>query len=296
MASQALQDLIAAKRANPYSADKTLAELRAEADSRAATPLPDATAHVVADASGVPGEWVDAPGVATDRVFLFLHGGGYYRGSSAASRVTSARIAAACKARVFSVDYRLAPEHPFPAAVDDAHSAYRWLPDRGIAAGRIAVGGISAGGGLTLALLLKLKQIGAPLPAAAIPMSAWTDLTQSGDTMVSKAEIDPSIGKADLDRMAGYYLAGADPRTPLASPLYGALDGLPPLLIQVGTAETLLDDSRRFAERARAAGVDVTYEAWEDMIHGWHGNSDVLPEALDAIAAIGAFFQRKVAA
>ena len=296
MASQALQDLIAAKRANPYSADKTLAELRAEADSRAATPLPDGTAHVVADASGVPGEWVDAPGVATDRVFLFLHGSGYYRGSSAASRVTLARIAAACKARVFSVDYRLAPEHPFPAAVDDAHSAYRWLPDRGIAAGRIAVGGISAGGGLTLALLLKLKQIGAPLPAAAIPMSAWTDLTQSGDTMVSKAEIDPSIGKADLDRMAGYYLAGADPRTPLASPLYGALDGLPPLLIQVGTAETLLDDSRRFAERARAAGVDVTYEAWEDMIHGWRGNSDVLPEALDAIAAIGAFFQRKVAA
>jgi acetyl esterase/lipase len=197
---------------------------------------------------------------------------------------------------VFSVDYRLAPEHPFPAAVDDAHTAYRWLLDQGIAANRIAVGGISAGGGLTLALLLKLKQDGAPLPAAAIPMSAWTDLTQSGDTMVSKAAIDPSISKAYLDRMAGYYLAGVDPKTPLASPLYGALEGLPPLLIQVGTAETLLDDSRRFAERARAASVDVTYEAWDDMIHGWHGNSDVLPEALDAIVAIGAFFKRKIAA
>ena len=296
MASQALQDLIAAKRANPYSAGKILAELRAEADARAQTPLPGGTAHGAADANGVPGEWVDAPGVATDRVFLFLHGGGYYRGSSASSRVTSARIAAACKARVFSVDYRLAPEHPFPAAVDDAHTAYRWLLDQGIAANRIAVGGISAGGGLTLALLLKLKQIGAPLPAAAIPLSAWTDLTQSGDTMVSKAAIDPSISKAYLDRMAGYYLAGVDPKTPLASPLYGALEGLPPLLIQVGKAETLLDDSRRFAERARAASVDITYEAWDDMIHGWHGNSDVLPEALDAIAAIGAFFKRKIAA
>ena len=296
MASQALQDLIAAKRANPYSAGKILAELRAEADARAQMPLPGGTAHAAADANGVPGEWVDAPGVATDRVFLFLHGGGYYRGSSASSRVTSARIAAACKARVFSVDYRLAPEHPFPAAVDDAHTAYRWLLDQGIAANRIAVGGISAGGGLTLALLLKLKQIGAPLPAAAIPLSAWTDLTQSGDTMVSKAAIDPSISKAYLDRMAGYYLAGVDPKTPLASPLYGELEGLPPLLIQVGTAETLLDDSRRFAERARAASVDITYEAWDDMIHGWHGNSDVLPEALDAIAAIGAFFKRKIAA
>jgi acetyl esterase/lipase len=295
MASQALQALIAAKRANPYSAQKTIAELRAESQARAATPLPDGTMHAAADADGVPGEWVAAPGVALDAVFLFLHGGGYYRGSAASSRATSARIAAACGARVFSIDYRLAPEHPFPAAVEDAHTAYRWLLDQGIAANRIAVGGISAGGGLTLALLLKLKQDGAPLPAAAVPMSAWTDLAQSGETMVSKAEIDPAISKPYLDRMAGHYLAGADPRTPLASPLHGALDGLPPLLIQVGTAETLLDDSRRFAERARAAGVDVTYEPWEDMIHGWHGNGDVLPEANEAIAAIGAFFKQKIA-
>jgi acetyl esterase/lipase len=295
MASQALQDLIAAKRANPYRADKPLAELRAEADARAASPLPDGTTHTVADADGVPGEWIDAPGETRDRVFLFLHGGGYYRGSAASSRVASAHIAAACEARVFSLNYRLAPEHPFPAALDDAHTAYRWLLDQGIAANRIAIGGISAGGGLTLALLLKLKQSGTPLPAAAIPMSAWTDLTQSGETMTTKADIDPAISKAYLDRMAGHYLAGADARTPLASPLYGALEGLPPLLIQVGTAETLLDDSRRFAERARDAGIDVTYEAWEDMIHGWHGNADVLPEARDAIAAIGTFFKQKVA-
>ncbi len=296
MASQELQTLIAAKRANPYSADKTLAELRAEADARAATPLPDGTTHVQADAAGVPGEWVDAPGSAHDRVFLFLHGGGYYRGSAASLRSTSARIAATCGARVFAVDYRLAPEHPFPAAVEDADTAYRWLLDQGIAANRIAIGGISAGGGLTLALLLKLKQDGAPLPAAAAPMSAWTDLTQSGGTMVSKADVDPAISKDYLDRMAGYYLAGADPKSPLASPLYGELDGLPPLLIHVGTAETLLDDSRRFAEAASAAGIDVTYEAWDDMIHGWHGNGDVLPEANQAIAAIGAFFKQKVAA
>ena len=296
MASQALQELIAAKHANPYSAQKTIAELRAESEARAATPLPDGTTHGAADAAGVPGEWVEAPGAARDRVFLFLHGGGYYRGSAASSRATAARIAAACGARVFSIDYRLAPEHPFPAAVEDAHTAYHWLLDQGIGANRIAVGGISAGGGLTLALLLKLKQAGAPLPAAAIPISAWTDLTQSGESFVSKADIDPAISKDYLDRMAGYYLAGVDPRTPLASPLCGALDGLPPLLIQVGTAETLLDDSRRFADRARSAGVDVTYEAWDDMIHGWHGNGDVLPEANEAIAAIGAFFKRKVAA
>jgi len=296
MASEALQTLIAAKRANPYTPRMTLAELRADADSRAAAPLPAGTTHRAVDADGVPGEWVDAPDAALDRVFLFLHGGGYYRGLAASSRATAARIAAACGARVFSIDYRLAPEHPFPAAVEDAHAAYRWLLDQGIAASRIAVGGISAGGGLTLALLLTLKEAGAPLPAAAVPMSAWTDLTQSGATMASKADIDPAISKAYLDRMAGYYLAGADPRSPLASPLHGALDGLPPLLIQVGTAETLLDDSRRFAERASAAGVDVTYEAWDDMIHGWHGNGDVLPEANEAIAAIGAFFKQRIPA
>lgn len=296
MASAELQKVIAARRANGYAPEKTIEQLRADSETRGAVPLPDGTTHEQLRANGVPGEWVDTPGAASDQVFLFLHGGGYYRGSAAASRATSARFSAACGARVFSLDYRLAPENPFPAAVDDALSAYRWLLDQGIDAGKMGVGGISAGGGLTLALLLKLKEAGLPQPAMAAPMSAWTDLTQSGDTFVSRADADPVISKLYLDRMAGLYLNGIDPRTPLASPLYGDLSGLPPLLIHVGDAETLLDDSRLFAEKAKEAGVDVTYEAWDEMIHGWHGFGDMLPEARQAIEDIGRFFRQKVAA
>jgi acetyl esterase/lipase len=296
MASAELQKVIAARRANAYTPEKTIEQLREESEARGAVPLPDGTRHEALTVNGVPGEWVDAPGVATDQVFLFLHGGGYYRGSAASTRATAARISAACGARVFSIDYRLAPEHPFPAAVDDALATYRWLLDQGFAAANMAVGGISAGGGLTLALLLKLKEVGLPLPAAAAPMSAWTDLTQGGDTFVTKADVDPSISKLYLDRMADLYLNGVDPKTPLASPLFGDLTGLPPLLVHVGTAETLLDDSRLLAERAAEAGVDVTYRAWEDMIHGWHGFGDVLPEAREAIEEIGAFFRQKVSA
>ena len=221
MASAELQKVIAARRANGYAPEKTLEELRADSEVRSSVPLLDGTTHEQLSANGVPGEWVDAPGAGADRVFLFFHGGGYYRGSAAASRATSARFSAACGARVFSIDYRLAPENPFPAAVDDALSAYRWLLDQGIDAAKIGVGGISAGGGLTLSLLLKLKEAGLPQPAMAAPMSAWTDLTQSSETFVSRAAADPVISKAYLDRMAGLYLDGADPKTPLASPLYG---------------------------------------------------------------------------
>ncbi|MEX2617475.1 MAG: alpha/beta hydrolase [Alphaproteobacteria bacterium] len=296
MASAELQKVIAARRANAYTPDSTIEQLRAETEARGGAPLIDGATHQPASANGVPGEWVDAANAAKDRVFLFLHGGGYYRGSAASSRTTSARISAACGARVYAIDYRLAPEHAFPAAVDDALTAYRWLLDQGIDAGKIAVGGISAGGGLTLALLLRLKETGLPQPAAAFPMSAWTDLTQSGETFVTRADVDPAISKPYLDRMAGLYLAGADPKTPQASPLFGDLTGLPPILVHVGTAETLLDDSRLFAERARAAGVDITYEAWEDMIHGWHAFGDVLPEAREAILGIGEFYRGQVPA
>ena len=154
---------------------------------------------------------------------------------------------------------------------------------------QIVVGGVSAGGGLTMALLLKLKDEGDPLPAAAVPMSAWTDLTQSGDSMQSKSDEDVVISKAYLDRMAGYYLNGAGAKTPLASPLFGDLKGLPPLLIQVGSAETLLDDSARLAEAAKAAGVSVKYETWEDMFHGWHMSAHILDEGRKAIESIGRY-------
>ena len=295
MASPELQMLIDAKRADPYSPTKTIEELRgASAATGVAIPLPDGATYAIVDANGVNAEWVEAAGSSQDRTFMFIHGGGYYRGSAAGSRATAAYISAATGARVFSTDYRLAPEHPFPAAIDDVLTAYQWVLSQGVDPKRTVVGGVSAGGGLTLALLLKLKDIGGTLPAAAVPISAWTDMKQTGETLVSKADVDPTISKAYLDRMSESYLNGADPGTPLASPLYGDLSGLPPLLVQVGTAETLMDDSRVFAERATSAGVDVTYEPWEDMIHGWHGSPHILPEAREAIVSIGDYFKRVV--
>ncbi|MGY8935778.1 MAG: alpha/beta hydrolase [Alphaproteobacteria bacterium] len=295
MASPELQMLIDAKRADPYSPTKTIEELRGtSAATGAAIPLPDGATYAIVDANGVNAEWVEAAGSSQDRTFMFIHGGGYYRGSAAGSRATAAYISAATGARVFSTDYRLAPEHPFPAAIDDVLTAYQWVLSQGVDPKRTVVGGVSAGGGLTLALLLKLKDIGGTLPAAAVPISAWTDMKQTGETLVSKADVDPTISKAYLDRMSESYLNGADPGTPLASPLYGDLSGLPPLLVQVGTAETLMDDSRIFAERATSAGVDVTYEPWEDMIHGWHGSPHILPEAREAIVSIGNYFKRVV--
>ncbi|MDD9902891.1 MAG: alpha/beta hydrolase [Rhodospirillaceae bacterium] len=294
MASAALEKLIAAKRANPYRPDKSVEELRAESEARAAEPLPEGTVCETVDADGVAAEWVSGAGSSAERTFLFIHGGGYYRGSPASSRAATSRLSAATGARVLSTSYRLAPENAFPAAIDDVYTVYRWMLAQGVDAGTCMVGGISAGGGLTLALLLKLKAAGDPLPAGAVPMSAWTDLTQSSETFQSKADIDPTISKHYLDRMAEAYLAGADPKTPLASPLYGDLSGLPPMLVQVGTAETMYDDSRLYAEKAQAAGVDITFEPWEDMIHGWHGSAAVLPEAQEAIDSVGAYFRSRI--
>lgn len=291
--SPTLEKILAAKRADPYDETKSIEELRGtHKASGSAIPLSEGTSHVPVDAGGVPAEWIEVPGVAQDKVFLFIHGGGYYRGSVAATRSTAAAISAETGMRCLSIDYRLAPENPFPAAVDDTYAAYRWLLDQGIDALKIVVGGVSAGGGLTMALLLKLKEMGNPLPAGAVPMSAWTDLAQTGETMHSKADVDPVISKAYLDRMAGYYLGGADAETPLASPLYGDLSGLPPLLIQVGSAETLLDDSARLSSAAKAAGVTVEYEDWEDMFHGWHMSVHILDEARQAIASIGRFSKK----
>lgn len=288
--SPALEKILAAKRANPYSDDKSIEELRSEHRAGgAAVPLPDGTVWERVDADGVPAEWISCGSTTTDKVFLFIHGGGYYRGSAEATRSTAARISDVSGMRCLSIDYRLAPEHAFPAAVDDTYTAYKWLLGQGMTPDNIVVGGISAGGGLTLALLLKLKETGEDQPAGAVPMSAWTDMTQSGDTMHTNADSDPVICKAYLDRMAGLYLDGVEAKTPLASPLFGDLTGLPPLLIQVGTAESMLDDSRRFADRARDAGVEVDYEPWEDMFHGWHGSAHVLEDAQQAIESIGRF-------
>ena len=295
MASAELDKLIAAKRSAPYRPEATVAALREAAVVRArGVPLPEGTQCETVDAGGVQCEWIDAPQARPDRVFVFIHGGAYFRGSVAASRATAANIGAATRARALSIDYRRAPEHVFPAAVDDCLNVYRWLLDSGFRSARIVIGGISAGGGLTLALLLGAGARDWELPGAAVLLSAWTDLTQSGASFETNADADPSVSKMYLDRFASMYLAGTDPREPLASPLYGNLVGLPPVLLQVGSIEPRLDDSTAFAERAEAAGVDVTLERWEGVFHAWHESAHVLPEARQAIRRIGEFFSEHV--
>jgi len=245
---------------------------------------------------GMPARWSSTPGAARERVLLYLHGGGYLLGSSLGYRPLFSELARAARSRGLALDYRLAPENPFPAAVDDAVSGYRALLSQGIAPGSIAIAGDSAGGGLAVAMLVAARDAGLPMPAAAVAISPWADLGCTGASMASKAADDPSLNREGLLAMASAYLNGASPGTPLASPLYANLRGLPPLLIQVGSAEILLDDSSRLASQAGAADVEVQLEIWPHMPHVWHGFAFQLSEGRDAIAGAGAFvaarFQR----
>jgi acetyl esterase/lipase len=209
-------------------------------------------------------------------------------------RELSSRLARMGGVRGLSAAYRLAPEHTFPAAVEDAVTAYRWLLEQGVAAGNVIVSGASAGGGLALALLLAAREQGLPLPAGAVVLSPWVDLTQSGETFATHAAADPVISKAYLDRFAGMYLGDADPMQPLASPVFGELAGLPPVLIQVGGAETMLDESRRFAAKARQAGVEVRLDEWPEMVHVWQACGMRVPEARDAIEQAGAWMRGRL--
>jgi acetyl esterase/lipase len=243
------------------------------------------------NAGGVPAEWLRTLGGGERGVILYLHGGGYRMGSIRTHRDLAFRMARASGCRALVIDYRLAPEHPFPAALEDAQAAYRWLLADGCPRGDIVVAGDSAGGGLVVALLVKLRDDGAPLPAAAVCLSPWVDLTLGGESVVTRAELDPILSKESSAVAAGMYLGGADPRHPLASPLYADLRGLPPLLIQVGTAEVLHDDAVRLAARAREAGVRAELEIWEDMIHIWQFFAFVLPEGRQAIERIGEFIR-----
>ena len=246
------------------------------------------------DANGVPSEWVAAPEADSTRAMLYLHGGGYVIGSIASHRELAARLSRATSSRVLVIDYRMAPENPFPAAVDDAVAAYRWMLANGFDSARITIAGDSAGGGLTVATLVALRDAGVPLPALGVCISPWIDMEAIGESMTARAEIDPMVGREGLLDVAKMYLNGADPRTPLAAPLYADLTGLPPLLVQVGTSETLYDDSTRLAERARAAGVDVTFEPWDDMIHIWHFFAPILPEGQQAIERIGEYVRERI--
>jgi acetyl esterase/lipase len=243
------------------------------------------------DAGGVLADWISVAGDATERVVLYLHGGAYVLGSRATHRALAGRIARASRARLLLPEYRLAPENPFPAAVEDAVSCWRWLVSEGCPPDRMAIAGDSAGGGLTLATLLALKAAGDPLPACAVGLSPWTDLEGTGPTAEPGAVDDPMLTVDGL-RTSGRQYAGADLSNPLASPLHGELDGLPPLLLQVGTREILLSDSTRFADKARAAGVEVNLEVEEGLIHVWQMMPGV-PEAQSAIDRIGAFIAHR---
>lgn len=247
------------------------------------------------DVAGRMGEWVSSPHATTRQVLYLLHGGGFTSGSCVTHRELAARLCLASGLRVLLLDYRLAPEHPFPAAVDDAAAGYRWLLAQGVGPDQIVIGGDSAGGGLALAALLRLRERGLALPAAGVLISPWLDLALAGDSMRTHAAIDPLCSQAALRSAAAHYLGDASPRSPQASPLYADLRGLPPLLVQVGADEVLLSDSTRLAERARAAGVAVELEIWGEMWHVWHAWAGVLPEGQQAIERIGAFVRQQLA-
>ena len=243
------------------------------------------------DANGVRAEWSSTPQADPACAILFLHGGGYVSGSLDSHRPLATEIGRVCETRTLALQYRLAPEYPFPAAIEDAVAGYRYLLSYGIEPRHIAVAGDSAGGGLTLALMLSVRDAGLPQPACGWCISPWVDLECLGASMTSKAEVDPLIQQPYLQELAHAYLKGADPRSSLAAPLYANLKGLAPLLIQVGSAETLLDDAVRLAHVAGAADVAVTLEIWPDMIHVWPLFHQQLTAGRQAIARAGAFIR-----
>jgi epsilon-lactone hydrolase len=251
-------------------------------------PLPDDVAVSAVDADGVHGYWLDAPGAEPDRFLLFIHGGGYSLGSLRSHGPLAARIGRETRRRVLFPEYRLAPEHPFPAAVNDVLATWRWLTAEGADPATVAAIGDSAGGGLTLALLQALRDSGQATPAAAVLISPWIDLTLSGASMDRRAAEDPVLSRARLARRASDYLNGTDPRDPAASPLFASHAGLPPLLIQSGSAEVLLSDAERLAEAAARDGVNVTLNVADGLHHVYHGALDT-PETATAIRQIAQF-------
>jgi acetyl esterase/lipase len=238
---------------------------------------------------GVTGDWVSMPGVAADRVLLYLHGGAYVMGSARTHRDLAARLSQAAGVRVLTLDYRLAPENPYPAAIEDATAVYGWLLRQGFKPEHIAIGGDSAGGNLAFAALLALREAGKALAAAAILLSPWTDLTLSGESVKTRAEVDPMIKPEAADEQIAAYVGNHNRTDPLISPIFADLRGLPPLLIHVGNDEVLLDDSVRLAERARAAGVEVQLKVWEGMWHVFQTLAVILPEGQASIGELGQF-------
>ncbi len=252
--------------------------------------LPDGVTVETTTVAGRPAEWIAPDTDANQSVVIYLHGGAYCIGSLSTHRNLVSRLALAYGGRVLNLDYRLAPEDPHPAAIDDVVAAYCELLDHGLDPSDMALAGDSAGGGLTVAALLAIRDAALPMPAAAVCLSPWADLTQSASTFDTRAEADPMVTKAMLDEMADAYLAGRPATDPLASPALGDLTGLPPLLVQVGDAEVLLDDSIRLRDAALAAGVEVTLDVWPDMIHVFQAfPPELLPESDQSLTKVGAF-------
>ena len=246
------------------------------------------------DAGRVPCQWITAPDVPQDRLILYYHGGAYAACSPTTHQDLISRLSRASGAAVLGVDYRLAPEHPFPAAVDDSIAAYNWALDHGFEPSNIVLAGDSAGGGLVLSVMLAARDAGVPLPAAGVCFSPWVDLECTGESMAANDHLDDFIKYGGLSARAQSYLGGADPKHPWASALYADLTGLPPLLVHVGSAETLLDDSTRLVDVAGKAGVDVTLKIWDDMVHVWQAFASILPEGQQSIEESGAFIREKL--
>jgi acetyl esterase/lipase len=258
-------------------------------------PISDTTKVIKVDAGGVPAEWIITSEAKPNRRMAYFHGGGFTAGGLDFIRPVTEWLSKASGCSILIVDYRLAPENPFPAAIEDALTSYLWMcnngPDGENQPKKTFIGGDSAGGGLTLSTLLKLKDDSHKLPDAGVTLSAFTDLAVTGESIVSRVSVDPICKPNHLKQHAELYLAGQDPRTYLASPLYGDLSNLPPLLMQVGDAEILLDDTVRFAEKAEKAGVKVTLEVWPEMIHVWQQMAPLFPEAQQAVDRIGEFIR-----
>ena len=287
MPSKELEKVLEIMRSRPVQPDLTIQEQRAQMEAMPRFPVADDVRCEEVDTGGVPGEWITTPGAREDRVIYYLHGGGYVMGSVNTHREMISRLSRATGARALGINYRLAPENPFPAAVKDAVDGYRWLLSIGIDPHSIVVAGDSAGGGLTVAALVALRDAAVPLPAAGICISPWADMECTG--VAKLAAEGGMIEYQGILKMAKTYVGEAPLRTPLASPIHADLTGLPPLLIQVGGAEELIEDSILLEARAKECGVDVTLETWEDMFHVWHTFAPMLPEGQQAIDRIGEF-------
>ena len=296
MASAELTKVLELMGQRPLNSNATLEEMRAGMEA-GSFPATEAATVTSVDANGVPGEWVTVPESDGNRRLLYVHGGGYVMGSPVTHRRLCEGIARAGECAVLNLDYRMAPEHVFPAAVDDAMAGLQFMqengPDGPGAADSVFVGGDSAGGGLMLATLLAARERGVAMPDGGVGISVWSDLAITGESIQTRSGVDPLITDDSMvTNMAAMYLGDADPETPLASPLYADYAGLPPLILQVGDHEVLLSDTTRVAERARAAGVEVTEEVWDEMFHVWHAFAPMLPEGQQAIDRIGEFINQ----